>query len=188
MRSLRRAERESVPAGGGSSPPLPGGPGPYARPALRPVCGLKPAALQDGRERVTPAPNKFRPRKRVAGVELWRSLATASAVVGRREASARRSARAAARRLRPWTTRLSAFRFLTFFRSFLGMLKARIVRCRCPPPVFSDEDRCGERKNSRGVTMTRVLIAPRERKGLRHCERSEAIRRSMQAAPGLLRR
>ncbi len=31
MRSLRRAERESVPAGGGSSPPLPGGFGHHAR-------------------------------------------------------------------------------------------------------------------------------------------------------------
>ena len=56
MRSLRMAERESVPAGGGSSLPFPGDLGGYARPALRPVCGLKTAALQDGRERVTLAP------------------------------------------------------------------------------------------------------------------------------------
>ena len=33
MRSLRMAERESVPAGGGSSPPHPGDLGGYARPA-----------------------------------------------------------------------------------------------------------------------------------------------------------
>ncbi len=37
------------------------------------------------------------------------------AVVGRREASAQRSARAAPRRVRRLDTRLSAFRFLAFF-------------------------------------------------------------------------
>jgi len=50
----------------------------------------------------------------VAGVELWRSFAAASAVVERRQASALRSARAAPKR-GSWTTRLSAFRLPSFF-------------------------------------------------------------------------
>src|SRR5580692_2797540 len=37
-----------------------------------------------------------------------------------------------------------------------------------PPPAFSGEDRCGERRNSRRVTMTRVRIASRERDRLFH--------------------
>jgi hypothetical protein len=62
----------------------------------------------------------------VAGVELWRSFAAASAVVERRQASALRSARAAPKR-GSWTTRLPAFRlpsffFLTcFFLGFAGL-------------------------------------------------------------------
>ena len=80
---------------------------------------------------------------RETGTELWRSFAAASAVVERREASARRSARAASRRVRPWTTRLSAFRFLPCFLT--SWLEAQIVRCRCPPPASSGEDRCEER-------------------------------------------
>jgi hypothetical protein len=55
-----------------------------------------------------------RHRKRVAGVELWRSFAAASVVVERRQASALRSARAAPKR-GSWTTRLSAFRLPSFF-------------------------------------------------------------------------
>jgi hypothetical protein len=55
----------------------------------------------------------------VAGVELWRSFAAASAVVERRQASALRSARAAPKR-GSWTTRLSAFRLPSFFIFFLG--------------------------------------------------------------------
>ena len=50
----------------------------------------------------------------MAGVELWRSFAAASAVVERRQASALRSARAAPKR-GSWTTRLSAFRLPSFF-------------------------------------------------------------------------
>jgi hypothetical protein len=50
----------------------------------------------------------------VAGVELWRSFAAASAVVERRQASALRSARAAPKR-GSWTTRLPAFRLPSFF-------------------------------------------------------------------------
>src|ERR1700728_1449607 len=46
------------------------------------------------------------------------------AVVGRREASAQRSARAAPRRVRRLDTRLSAFRFLAFFRSYISWLEA----------------------------------------------------------------
>src|ERR1700759_3071239 len=42
----------------------------------------------DGRERVTPAPHEFCPRKRVTGVEQRRSLAAAIAAVERRQASA----------------------------------------------------------------------------------------------------
>jgi hypothetical protein len=46
---------------------------------------------------------------------------------------AERRARSALRAPQPegcgsWTTRLSAFRFLAFFRSFLGVLEALIVR------------------------------------------------------------
>ena len=55
----------AVPAGGGSSPPLPGGSG-----AIRPagtMTGLRGNPLHwDGRERITPAPIEFRPRKRVS--------------------------------------------------------------------------------------------------------------------------
>jgi hypothetical protein len=56
----------------------------------------------------------------VAGVELWRSFAAASAVVERRQASALRSARAAPKR-GSWTTRLSAFRLPSFFLGFAGL-------------------------------------------------------------------
>jgi hypothetical protein len=45
-------------------------------------------------------------------------------------------------------TRLSAFRFLAFFRSFLGLLEARIVRMPAATAGISDEDRCGERNVS----------------------------------------
>jgi hypothetical protein len=48
--------------------------------------------------------------------------------VGRREASAQRSARAAPEKVRRLDTRLSAFRFLAFFRSYISWLEARIVR------------------------------------------------------------
>jgi hypothetical protein len=57
----------------------------------------------------------------VAGVELWRSFAAASAVVERRQASALRSARAAPKR-GSWTTRLSAFRLPSFFFLFCFFL------------------------------------------------------------------
>jgi hypothetical protein len=101
----------AVPAGGGSSPPLPGGSG-YIRPAGT-MTGLRGNPLDwDGRERVTPAPTEFRPRKRVTGAERWRSVAAASAVVERRQASARRFARAAPVWRGGWTTRLPAFCFL----------------------------------------------------------------------------
>ena len=50
----------------------------------------------------------------MAGVELWRSFAAASAVVERRQASALRSARAAPKR-GSCTTRLPAFRLPSFF-------------------------------------------------------------------------
>jgi len=69
----------------------------------------------------------------VAGVELRRSFAAASAVVERRQASALRSARAAPKR-GSWTTRLSAFRLPSFF-SFLA-LRAQIgMTGRIPPPA-----------------------------------------------------
>ncbi len=107
----------AVPAGGGSSPPLPGGSG-ELRPAGT-MTGLRGNPLDwDRKERVTPAVTHERagfpdhalqsvrsfepsgpcarpsPRKRVSGAELWRSLAAASAVVERRQASALRFQRA----------------------------------------------------------------------------------------------
>ena len=56
----------------------------------------------------------------MAGVELRRSFAAASAVVERRQASALRSARAAPKR-GSWTTRLSAFRLPSFFFPSLAL-------------------------------------------------------------------
>ncbi len=80
----------AVPAGQGSSPWLPGGFGKtsgrhYDRPAAMPLDW-------DRRGRVTPI-SWPRPRKNVSGAERWRSFAAASAVVGRRQASALRPAR-----------------------------------------------------------------------------------------------
>src|SRR5208282_2612939 len=82
----------AVPAGRGSSPPLPGGSGSYARPALRPVCA-ETRWTGTGQMQVTP--DDARSQEARTGVELWRSVAAASAVVERRQASARRFARAA---------------------------------------------------------------------------------------------
>src|ERR1700689_3907176 len=56
------------------------------------------------------------------------------------------------RKVRRLDTRLSAFRFLAFFPFLHFVARVLIVRCRCPPPAFSGEDRCGERGNSRRVT------------------------------------
>jgi hypothetical protein len=91
---------KAVPAGGGSSPPLSGGSG-TIRPAGM-MTGLRGHSLDwDRKERVTPVESarsfepsgscvRPSPRKRVSGAELWRSLAAASAVVERRQASALR--------------------------------------------------------------------------------------------------
>jgi hypothetical protein len=68
--------------------------GSYARPARRPACGATRCTV-DGRERVTPVPHSSIPGSALAGAERWRSVAAASAVVERRQASARRFARAA---------------------------------------------------------------------------------------------
>src|ERR1700733_2649575 len=66
MRSLRRTERESVPVGGGSSPPHPGGFGPK-RPAGI-TTGLRgkdfPRCTGGGREPGTPRPAGGPPRER----------------------------------------------------------------------------------------------------------------------------
>ena len=96
-------------------------------------------------------------------------------------------------RVRRLATRLSAFRFLAFFRSFLGMLKARIVRM--PVSTAGVLWRRSVRRAKRfvvlfdAVTMTRVRTASRERERLRHCEErsDEAIQGPDHACPGLLR-
>ena len=54
----------------------------------------------DGRERVTPVPNEFCPRKRATGAERRRSFAAASAAVERRKASASRWTRGRIRLMR----------------------------------------------------------------------------------------
>ena len=75
----------------------------------------------------------------MAGVELWRSFAAASAVVERRQASALRSARAAPKR-GSWTTRLPAFRLPSFFCFFLALRAWIGMKGRTPPPA-SHRDR-----------------------------------------------
>ena len=95
MRSLRMAERESVPAGGGSSPLLPGGLG-ISLPALSPACEVHRWMCHTGWRRtrlVRPVCHEAWPRLSL-GMKYshWQR-----AVVGRREASAQRSARAAPR-------------------------------------------------------------------------------------------
>src|SRR5208283_5915816 len=84
-----------------------------------------------GRERVTPAPTEFRPRKRVTGAERWRLVAAASAVVGRGPVSPPpclplvgllggcSEGGAAPARRGGWTTRLPAFRFLFCLTSMI---------------------------------------------------------------------
>ena len=67
----------------------------------------------------------------MAGVELWRSFAAASAVVKRRQASALRSARAAPKR-GSWTTRLPAFRLPSFFLALRAWIE---MKGRIPPPA-----------------------------------------------------
>ncbi len=91
------------------------------------MTGLRRKSLDwDRKERVTPAKKRaiFRTIGVVrsdqvpgsaSGAELWRSFAAASAVVERRQASARRFARAAPVWRGGWTTRLPAFRFLFYF-------------------------------------------------------------------------
>jgi hypothetical protein len=82
----------AVPAGGGSSPPHSGGsgktPGRHDDRSATQVAGLGQAGADNARFL---APSQ----EARTGVELWRSVAAASAVVERRQASARRFARAA---------------------------------------------------------------------------------------------
>jgi hypothetical protein len=77
----------AVPAGGGSSPPLPGGSG--RKPGRQHDRSATKSLDWDRRGRVTPA-STLRPRK-CAGVERQRWFAAASAAVERRQASRARS-------------------------------------------------------------------------------------------------
>jgi hypothetical protein len=116
------------------------------------MTGLRGNLLDwDRKERVTPAKTAHglsnhrgrarrpSPRKRVAGAELWRSLAAASAVVERRKASAlrfqraprplpsfRASGRERGQSAEVGNTRLPAFRFLFFV--FCSFFVARMKR------------------------------------------------------------
>ena len=104
----------------------------------------------------------------MAGVELWRSFAAASAVVERRQASALRSARAAPKR-GSWTTRLPAFRLPSFFSCFLLFflaLRAWIgMKGRTPPPAsLHDRSKADVSCRFRAACRTpRMPTASRER-------------------------
>jgi len=100
----------------------------------------------------------------VAGVELWRSFAAASAVVERRQASALRSARAAPKR-GSWTTRLPAFRLPSFFLGFAGLdrderpdstagFAPRSLESRCFVPFWC---RLPQSSDARRIARTMVL-------------------------------
>jgi hypothetical protein len=95
-------------------------------PALRPVRGVPPLDWDRGR-RVTPAP--------IASQEAWPEAEPWGPTSLWQEPwwDAERRARSALRaphpaRVRRLATRLSAFRFLAFFRSYISWLKAQIVR------------------------------------------------------------
>src|SRR5579872_1905419 len=106
----------TVPAGGGSSLPLPGGSGKYARPARRPACeelaGLGQAKMQATPDDAESSLQGEVTQEARTGAELRGSLAAASAVVERRQASAPAGARPRPL-VRPHERlRLPAFRFL----------------------------------------------------------------------------
>ena len=169
----------AVPAGGGSSLPLPGGSGDI-RPAGM-MTGLRGNSLDwDRKERVTPAKNAHGlsnhrgrtlrpgPRKRVAGAELWRSLAAASAVVERRKASAlrfqraprplpsfRASGRERGQGAEVGSTRLPAFRFLFFSFFFVARMKPT-----GPARSGRPDDRLRENPGSAFKFFASFLVAP----------------------------
>jgi len=97
-------------------------------------------SFEPGRSNIWDRAPRPSPRKRVSGVELWRSVAAASAVVERRQASVpppnpppqageekRQRARAASQDADGRITRLSAFCFLFFFRRYCERSEA--IQC-----------------------------------------------------------
>src|SRR3984957_20389932 len=119
MRSLRRAERESVPAGGGSSPPFPGGFGPHARRQYDRCVGCChwTGTGDDGY-----LPERPRPRKPGLKQSLWDQRPSGKSRGGTpRGERAALCARRTPQGVRRLATRLSAFRFLAFFSYIRGL-------------------------------------------------------------------